>query len=274
MPSRVDTAEPFRPAASCRRVPSLQFPQEPEPEPDRTFLRSPHFHSFSIDHFVSSVPCCITGCSLVRLCAARYPWTVHPDRLSDGERPAAASRSCPDVCDAKGQRWKEKKKLAEGGMQIRSKEHSLTLLTGCGKRPLMPPANCSRQGMYQLFSPRHATFLGDVLCHFLALFSLSLSPSHFAFRPDRDRAQAARADIFPLLPCPSSRHCSGPNRLSGYLLLPLFLFVFFLGATQTLWTQQHSSWLHRLAITLALVGVAVAGAARVRSSKLPKLGWN
>ncbi|PWN17886.1 hypothetical protein BCV69DRAFT_253718, partial [Microstroma glucosiphilum] len=61
------------------------------------------------------------------------------------------------------------------------------------------------------------------------------------------------------------------HRLSGYLLLPFFLVTLFTGATQTSWSQQNASTTYRALITVVLIGVFAAGAARVQFSKLPKL---
>lgn len=45
----------------------------------------------------------------------------------------------------------------------------------------------------------------------------------------------------------------------------------FTGATQTSWSQQNASTTYRAVITVVLIGVFAAGAARVQFSKLPKV---
>lgn len=60
-----------------------------------------------------------------------------------------------------------------------------------------------------------------------------------------------------------------PARLSGYLLLPLFLFTAALGATQTSWSQEKASGPLRTAVALCLSGVAIAMGVRLQPSKLP-----
>lgn len=52
---------------------------------------------------------------------------------------------------------------------------------------------------------------------------------------------------------------------------PLAHSNLFLGATQTTWAQGNASQAHHVAVGVALVGVAVFGAVRVQSGKLPKL---
>ncbi|CEH12771.1 related to cytochrome b561 [Ceraceosorus bombacis] len=60
------------------------------------------------------------------------------------------------------------------------------------------------------------------------------------------------------------------HRLSGYILLPLFLLTFLLAILETTWVQGATSGKERAVIVLALVGTFLGGAARVQTSKLPK----
>ncbi|UZJ57104.1 hypothetical protein CBS101457_006424 [Exobasidium rhododendri] len=59
------------------------------------------------------------------------------------------------------------------------------------------------------------------------------------------------------------------HRLSGYILLPLFLFTAFLGATQTSWSQQNATSKHHLAVGVCLAGAAVGIGYRLQPEKLP-----
>jgi len=61
------------------------------------------------------------------------------------------------------------------------------------------------------------------------------------------------------------------GRLSGYLLLPVFILTFVLALLETTWVRQNASVSWRVFGVLALGGVLLGGALRVRPSKLPKL---
>jgi hypothetical protein len=62
-----------------------------------------------------------------------------------------------------------------------------------------------------------------------------------------------------------------PGRLSGYILLPLFLLTAYLGAVHTSWAAQNASRTHSIAILCCLVAVAAGMAVRIQPSKLPHL---
>ncbi|TKY85400.1 hypothetical protein EX895_005562 [Sporisorium graminicola] len=61
------------------------------------------------------------------------------------------------------------------------------------------------------------------------------------------------------------------HRLSGYVLVALFLATAALGVLETTWAQQKASALQKTAVVLGLVGATAALVGRVQKSKLPKL---
>lgn len=59
------------------------------------------------------------------------------------------------------------------------------------------------------------------------------------------------------------------HRISGYLLLPFFAFVLYLGSAQTSWSQMNANNTHHIAIIVSLVGILAGLFVRVQWSKLP-----
>lgn len=58
-------------------------------------------------------------------------------------------------------------------------------------------------------------------------------------------------------------------RLSGYVLLPAFAFVLYLGAAHTTWSQQNANITHHILVLATLICSLVAIFMRMNRSKLP-----
>lgn len=64
------------------------------------------------------------------------------------------------------------------------------------------------------------------------------------------------------------------HRISGYILLPSFAVVLYLGAAQTSWSQMNANTTHHIAIIISLIGILATLFVRIQWSKLPYLSRN